>query len=149
MKYEQSGVAKKEEYGNMASFNTIIIVGYLGRDPELRYTPQGKPVCDFSVATTERRKDRGGEMRDLATWFKVTLWGSQAEFASKYLTKGQQVYVEGRVSQRDWQDKEGVTRTTLEVAGSQVRFLGQPDDAPKAKQDTPAKEGITDEDIPF
>ena len=66
----------------MASFNKITIVGYLGRDPELRYTPQGTPVCDFSVATTERRKDKAGEFQDLTTWFKVTFWGRLAEVSS-------------------------------------------------------------------
>lgn len=107
----------------MASFNKIIIVGYLGRDPELRYTPQGTPVCDFSVATTERRKDKSGEVQEATTWFRVSLFGRQAEVASQYLTKGRQVYVEGQLSQRDWTDKEGNTRTSLEVRGTEIQFL--------------------------
>src|SRR5438034_11698708 len=85
---------------NVMSFNKIIIVGNLGRDPELRYTPQGTAVCDFSVATNERRKDQSGEMKDETTWFKVTFWGRQAEVASQYLTKGRQVYIEGRLRAR-------------------------------------------------
>src|SRR5215813_7371309 len=82
---------------NMASFNKIIVVGYLGRDPELRYTPDGTPVCNFSVATTERRKDKSGEFRDVTTWFTVNMWGRQAEVANQYLAKGKQVYIEGRL----------------------------------------------------
>ena len=107
----------------MASFNKIMIVGYLGRDPELRYTPQGTPVCDFSIATSERRKDKSGELQEVTTWFRVSLFGRQAELASQYLTKGRQVYVEGQLSQREWTDKDGGTRTTLEVRGTDVQFL--------------------------
>ncbi|HEY7913665.1 MAG TPA: single-stranded DNA-binding protein [Blastocatellia bacterium] len=107
----------------MSSFNKIIIVGYLGRDPELRYTTSGTPVCDFSVATTERRKDKSGDMQEITTWFRVSLFGRQAEIASQYLTKGRQVYIEGQLSQRDWTDKEGATRTSLEVRGSDIQFL--------------------------
>lgn len=122
----------------MASFNKIIIVGYLGRDPELRYTPQGTPVCDFSVATTERRKDKTGEMQESTTWFRVSLFGRQAEVASQYLTKGRQVYVEGQLSQREWTDKEGGARTSLEVRGTDIQFLspaseGEQPQAPAAK----------------
>ena len=78
------------------SFNKIIVVGNLGRDPELRYTAQGTPVCSFSMATNERRKDQNGEMQDHTTWFRITLWNRLAETASQYLQKGKQVYIEGR-----------------------------------------------------
>src|SRR5215510_14133012 len=108
----------------MGSWNKIILVGYLGRDPELRYTPDGTPVCDFSVATTERRKDRSGEMQDLTTWFRVTAWRRLAEVAGQYLAKGKQVYVEGRLLQREYQDRDGNTRYTLEVTASDIQFLG-------------------------
>lgn len=122
----------------MASFNKVMIVGYLGRDPELRYTPQGTPVCDFSIATTERRKDKAGEMQELTTWFRVSLFGRQAEVATQYLAKGRQVYVEGQLSQREWTDKDGATRTSLEVRGSDIQFLspaseGDQPQAPVAK----------------
>jgi single-strand DNA-binding protein len=113
----------------MASFNKIVIVGYLGRDPELRYTPQGTPVCDFSVATTERRKDKSGEFQETTTWFRVTFFGRQAEVASQYLTKGRQVYVEGQLSQREWTDKDGAARTSLEVRGTDIQFLSPASDA--------------------
>src|SRR6185436_11086784 len=112
----------------MASFNKITIVGYLGRDPELRYTPQGTAVCDFSVATTERRKDKSGDYQDSTTWFKITFFGRLAEVANQYLTKGKQVYLEGRLSQREWQDREGATRTSLEVVGSDLQFIGSRSD---------------------
>ena len=79
------------------SFNKIIVVGNLGRDPELRYTPQGDAVCDFSIAVNDRKKDKAGEFQDTTTWFRVTLWRRLAENASKYLTKGKQVYIEGRL----------------------------------------------------
>ena len=112
----------------MASFNKIIIVGYLGRDPELRYTPDGTPVCNFSVATTERKKDKSGEFHDVTTWFRVVLWRRQAEVAGQYLAKGRQVYVEGRLTQSEYQDRDGVTRTTLEVQGTDVQFIGPRED---------------------
>ena len=94
------------------SFNKVILVGNLGRDPELRYTPQGTPVCSFSMATNERRKDKTGEMQDQTTWFRVTLWGRQAETASQYLTKGRPVYIEGRLRVEEWTDRDGKPRHT-------------------------------------
>jgi single-strand DNA-binding protein len=143
----------------MASFNRITIVGYLGRDPELRYTPDGTPVCDFSVATTERRKDKTGEMQDITTWFRVTVWRRQAELAGQYLTKGKQVYVEGRLIQREYQDRDGNTRYSLEVTASDVQFLGSRGDDVSSPRDEPitrphavpqaAAAPVTDDDIPF
>ena len=106
------------------SFNKVIVVGNLGRDPEMKFTAQGTPVCTFSVATNERRRDKAGEQQDVTTWFRVTVWGRQAETASKYLTKGRSVYVEGRLHVDEWTDKQGKTRFTLEVNASDVQFLG-------------------------
>jgi single-strand DNA-binding protein len=106
------------------SFNKITIVGNLGRDPELRYTPQGSAVCSFSMATTEKRRDKNGEMADQTTWFKVTLWEKRAETASKYLTKGSQVYIEGKLRTEEWTDKDGKTRTSLEVLATDMQFIG-------------------------
>ncbi|HVF57050.1 MAG TPA: single-stranded DNA-binding protein [Pyrinomonadaceae bacterium] len=105
------------------SFNKIIVVGNLGRDPEMRYTPQGTAVCSFSIASNERRKDKSGEQQDLTTWFKVTVWGRQAETVSKYLSKGRSVYVEGRLHVEEWTDKEGKPRHTLEINASDVQFI--------------------------
>ena len=106
------------------SFNKVILVGNLGRDPELRYTPQGTPVCSFSMATNERRKDKNGEMQDQTTWFKVTLWNRQAETAAQYLTKGRPVYIEGRLRVEEWTDRDGKPRHTLEVHATDMQFIG-------------------------
>jgi len=106
------------------SFNKIIIVGNLGRDPELRYTPQGNAVCNFSLATNEKKRDKAGETQDVTTWFRVTLWGKQAENASKYLTKGSPIYVEGRLRVEEWTDRDGNNRHTLEVQGTEMQFIG-------------------------
>ncbi len=105
------------------SFNKIIVVGNLGRDPELRYTPQGNAVCDFSVATNEKKRDKAGELQNVVTWFRVTLWNKQAENASKYLTKGSSVYIEGRLRIEEWTDKEGNNRYSLEVNATDMQFL--------------------------
>ncbi|HLM57078.1 MAG TPA: single-stranded DNA-binding protein [Pyrinomonadaceae bacterium] len=105
------------------SFNKIIVVGNLGRDPELRYTPQGTAVCSFTMATNERRKDKAGEQQDVTTWFKVTVWGKQAETVSQYLTKGRRAYVEGRLRVEEWTDRDGKTRHTLEVNATDVHFI--------------------------
>jgi single-strand DNA-binding protein len=106
------------------SFNKIILVGNLGRDPELRYTPQGTPVCSFSMATNERRKDKAGDFNDVTTWFRVTLWGRQAETAQQYLTKGRPVYIEGRLRVEEYTDKEGKQRFSLEVNATDMQFIG-------------------------
>ncbi len=108
----------------MSSFNKITVVGHLGRDPVLRYTPQGTAVCDFSVATSERRGGGGGDSQDITTWFKITLWGKQAEVANQYLSKGKQVYIEGRLRQTEYTDREGMKRTSLEVNATDIQFLG-------------------------
>jgi len=140
------------------SFNKIIIVGNLGRDPELRYTSQGTPVCSFTMATNERRKDQSGEFQDQATWFRVTFWGRQAETASQYLSKGRSVYVEGRLRVEEWNDREGRQRYTLEVHATDMQFIGgrsdeQSQHVSKDSGKPPVEEGagsdITDDDIPF
>lgn len=102
------------------SFNKIILVGHLGKEPELKYTTQGTAVCSFSLATNEKRKDQ-----DVTTWFKVTLWGKQAETASQYLTKGKPVYIEGRLRVEEYTDKEGKNRYSLEVNATDMQFIGQ------------------------
>jgi single-strand DNA-binding protein len=140
------------------SFNKIILVGNLGRDPELRYTPQGTPVCSFTVATNEKRKDRAGEAQDFTTWFRITLWGRQAETASQYLTKGRPVYIEGRLRLEEWTDRDGKQRYTLEVHATDMQFIGggRSDEgaitggkqAPPADSPSPEAD-LSDDDIPF
>jgi single-strand DNA-binding protein len=105
------------------SFNKIIVIGNLGRDPELRYTPQGNAVCNFSIATNEKKRDKAGELQDITTWFRVTLWNKQAENASKYLTKGTPVYIEGRLRIEEWTDKDGKNRFTLEINATDMQFI--------------------------
>src|SRR5512141_1786727 len=145
------------------SFNKIILVGNLGRDPELRYTAQGTPVCSFSMATNERRKDKNGEMQDQTTWFRVTLWNRQAETASQYLQKGKQVYIEGRLRVEEYTDRDGKPRQSLEVTATDMQFIGsRGGDEPMTERVAasasssgtsgggPAERpDITDEDIPF
>jgi single-strand DNA-binding protein len=138
------------------SFNKITLVGNLGRDPELRYTPQGTPVCSFTMATNEKRKDRSGEPQDITTWFRVTLWGRQAETASQYLSKGRPVYIEGRLRVEEWTDRDNKQRYTLEVNATDMQFIGsRSDEAAGASQrsSTPdpfkAEGEMSDDDIPF
>ena len=101
------------------SVNKAILVGNLGKDPELRYTPQGTAVCTFSIATTEKRKDKDPE----TTWHNIVVWANLAEICGKYLTKGKQVYIEGRIQTRDWEDKEGVKRYSWEINGDNFVFI--------------------------
>jgi single-strand DNA-binding protein len=107
------------------SFNKITIVGYLGRDPELRYTPQGTAVCNMSVATTERRKNPAGQNEEHTTWFRITVWGRQGEVANEYLAKGRLVYIEGRLRLEEYTDREGNPRISPEVTATDIQFLGQ------------------------
>ena len=115
------------------SFNKITIVGYLGRDPELRYTPQGTALCKMSIATTEKRKNVTGESEEHTTWFRVTAWGRQAELANEYLAKGRQVYVEGRLRLEEYTDREGQKRFSAEVSATEIQFLGHRTDTPGAQ----------------
>lgn len=145
------------------SFNKITIVGNLGKDPELRYTPQGNAVCNISVATNEKRRDKTGDLQDVTTWFRITLWGKQAENASKYLTKGSPVYIEGRLRVEEWADRDGKNRYTLEVHASDMQFLGSSrgeefsgNSSTEFHDETPASSPVgdfsgqpNDDDIPF
>lgn len=104
------------------SFNKIIIYGFLARDPELRYTANGTPVCNFSVATSEGKGER-----EKTTWFRVTFFNKQAEVASQYLQKGKPVYVEGRLSLDKYTDRDGKERQTLEVTGTELKLMSKGD----------------------
>ncbi len=108
----------------MGSVNKVILVGNLGADPELKYTPSNRPVCNLSVATHEVWKDKSGQKQEKTEWHRVNVWGEQAENCSKFLTKGRTVYVEGRLQTRSWDDKEGKKRYSTEVVADRVVFLG-------------------------
>ena len=108
----------------MASVNKVILVGNLGRDPETRYTTGGDAVTNIRVATTDTWKDKNGEKQEKTEWHTVVFFGRQAEIAGEYLKKGRQVYVEGRLQTRKWQDKEGQDRYTTEIIADRMQMLG-------------------------
>jgi len=105
--------------------NKVMIIGHLGRDPEMRYTPSGRPVTTFSVAVSRSWNSSDGERRSETEWFKIVAWGNLAEICKKYLTKGQQVYIEGRLQTRRWEDKENQQRTSVEVVANEMTMLGE------------------------
>ncbi len=107
----------------MASVNKVILVGNLGRDPEVRYMPNGEAVCNFSIATTENWKDKNGQKQEKTEWHNIVMYRRLAEIAGEYLKKGRSVYVEGRLQTRKW-EKEGVTRYSTEIIADQMQMLG-------------------------
>jgi len=108
----------------MASLNKVMLIGNLGKDPEVRYTTSGTAVASFSLATSERFKNRSGEWEDKTEWHNVTLWGRLAEIAGEYLAKGKTVYIEGRLQTRKWQDRDGRDRYTTEIVADKMQMLG-------------------------
>jgi single-strand DNA-binding protein len=108
----------------MGSVNKVILVGNLGRDAELRYTPGGAPVATLNMATTEVWNDKAGQRQEKTEWHRIVLWGKTAESLSEYLTKGKQLYVEGRLQTRQWDDKDGNKRYTTEIRGDRIVLLG-------------------------
>jgi len=108
----------------MGSVNKVILVGNLGRDAELRYTPGGAAVATLNMATTEVWNDKAGQRQEKTEWHRVVLWGKTAESLNEYLTKGKQIYVEGRLQTRQWDDKDGNKRYTTEIRGDRIVLLG-------------------------
>jgi single-strand DNA-binding protein len=106
------------------SVNKVILIGRLGQNPEVRYTPSGAAVANFSIATNETWVDKSGQKQERTEWHKVVVWGKLAELCAQYLTKGRQAYLEGRLQTRQWQDKDGQTKYTTEVQAQTVQFLG-------------------------
>ena len=106
------------------SVNRAILVGRLGRDPETRFTSGGQAVCNFTMATDETYKDRNGERQKRTEWHRIVVWGKQAEIAQQYLHKGSLIFVEGRIQTRQWDDREGQKRTTVEIVANNFRMLG-------------------------
>jgi len=127
-------------------FQRVIIVGNLGRDPEMRYTSTGRPVTTLNVATNRRWTDGEGQRQEETTWFRVVVWGKQAESCNQYLTKGRQVLVEGRIRTSQYEDKSGQTRYTWELVARNVRFLGG---RGEAVEGPPAGPPIDEGEIPF
>lgn len=114
--------------------NKVMIIGHLGRDPEMRYTPSGRPVTTFTVATSRSWNTVDGERHQETEWFNVVAWGNLAEICKQYLTKGQQVYVEGRLQTRHWEDKEGVKHSSVEIVSSEMMMLGDRRDSGNAEK---------------
>ena len=159
------------------SVNKVILIGRLGRDPELKYTPSGAPVAKFSLATDENFKDRTGEQQKRTEWHNIVAWNKLAEICGEYLTKGKQVYIEGSIRSRQWQDQSGNKRTSYEIIANQMQMLGSKGDSermpsggmdraaperpaqdrpsaaapppPSAEPVSPPEPDISDEDIPF
>jgi single-strand DNA-binding protein len=148
------------------SVNKVILLGRLGQDPELKYTPGGSPVCNFSLATTESWTDKSGQKQEKTEWHRVVVWGKLAELCNQYLSKGRQAFLEGRLQTRSWDDKDGNKRYTTEILASTVQFIGgatasnntqvDPSYAQPAPQGGPTQEyqisneaSFASDDIPF
>ena len=147
----------------MSGVNKAIVVGRLGRDPEVRYTPDGTAVANFSVATSEEWKDKNtGEKRERTEWHRIVAFRRLGEICGEYLSKGRQVYIEGRIQTRDWEDKDGNKRYTTEIVADKMQMLGSRDDFSSSRGDAahggarpqdsapgPGYSDMGDDDIPF
>jgi single-strand DNA-binding protein len=143
----------------MAGINKAILIGRLGSDPEVRYTPSGVAVANFNIATSEEWKDKDtGEKKERTEWHRIVAWSKLGEICGEYLAKGRQVYVEGRIQTRSWEDRDGNKRYTTEIVASDVQFLGARDagvgtraasGAPGSDIQGPPIQGPEDDDIPF
>lgn len=148
----------------MSSLNKVMLIGNLGRDPEIRYTQNGTAVANFTMATTDRWTDGSGERKEKTEWHRIVVWAKQAEIVGEYLKKGRQVYVEGSLQTREWTDREGQKRYTTEVKALRVQMLGsrsegrqsEPSPVGAGSEETqgssaadPGNGGYNDDDIPF
>ncbi len=146
----------------MASINKVILIGRLGRDPEVRYTPSGDAVANFSIATSENWKDKNtGEKREKTEWHKLVAFRRLAEIVAEYLSKGSLIYIEGKLQTREWDDKEGIKRYTTEIVVNQMQMLGGKNDSgsdnysrpadqkPSGQQQYQSSTEDDDSDIPF
>jgi len=142
------------------SVNKVILLGNLGKDPDLRYTPSGKAVATFSLATSERWTSQDGQKQENTTWHNIVAWGKQAETMKEYLTKGRQVYIEGRIANRSYEDKEGNKKYISEVVVQSFSFIGNRGSSgngggqtasaePVAETAPDAGSGQSDDDLPF
>ncbi|MBI3896168.1 MAG: single-stranded DNA-binding protein [Acidobacteria bacterium] len=146
------------------SVNKVILIGHLGKDPELSYLPSGQSVAKFTLATNYRHKDKSGEWKDGTDWHNIVAWGKLGEFCTQYLSKGRQAYVEGQLRTRNWEDREGKARTSIDIVANEVVPLGPRGEgmaeAPVRSATARVAQGdegladasspeITDDDIPF
>lgn len=134
--------------------NKVMVIGHLGRDPEMRYTPSGRPVTTFTVAVSRSWNTADGERRTETEWFNIVAWGNLAEICKQYLHKGQQVFIDGRLQTRRWEDKEGQKHTSVEVVANEMMMLGDRRDssnqAQESEQASDVSEPVADEDdFPF
>ncbi len=134
----------------MAGVNKVILVGNLGADPEMRYTAGGTAVCKFRIATTERYKDRQGNMQERTDWHRVTAWGKLAEICGQYLAKGKQVYIEGRLEYGSY-EKDGVKHYTTDIIANTMQMLGLAGNRLQEPEPPfgPPEGGVPEDDIPF
>ena len=140
----------------MAGINKVILIGRLGRDPEVRYTPDGTAVANFSIATSTEWTDKGsGDKKEKTEWHRIVAWRRLGEICGEYLAKGRQVYVEGRLQTRDWEDRDGNKRYTTEVVATEVQFLGSRESAGPRESyggpppSEPPYADSNEDDIPF
>lgn len=129
--------------------NKVMIIGHLGRDPEMRYTPSGRPVTTFSVATSRSWSTADGERHTETEWFNIVAWGNLAEICKQYLTKGQQVYVEGRLQTRNWNDSEGVKHTSIEIVAGEMMILGDRRDSAQGQAGESSETEEIEDEFPF
>lgn len=131
------------------SVNKTILVGFLGSDPEIRYTPSGAPVANFSVATNEKWTSKDGEKNERTEWHRIVVWNKLAEICGEYLSKGRQVYIEGKLQTRKWEDRDGNARYTTDVVAREVVFLGGGEKSSKSESDYGPPPAQDDDQIPF
>jgi len=134
----------------MASFNKVILLGNLTRDPELRYTPNGSPVCSFDLAVDRTYTTQAGERRDEVCYITIVVWGKQAELCAEYLAKGRTTLVEGRLQQRSWETPEGQRRTKHEVVAERIQFIGsRKGPAPEPSEADEEHRSLGEDEPPF
>jgi single-strand DNA-binding protein len=145
------------------SVNKVILIGRLGNNPEIRYTNTGTAVANFNLATSENWNDKSGQRQERTEWHRVVVWGKLAELCEKYLSKGRQAFVEGRLQTRSWDDKDGNKRYTTEIVASTIQFLGSnqqagahagagagmSDQGPGPEMGMPQESSFTEDEIPF
>ena len=129
--------------------NKVMLIGNLGRDPEMRYTPSGRPVTTFTIATSRSWNTADGEKHAETEWFNIVTWGNLAEICKQYLTKGQLVYIEGRLQTRRWENKEGIKNISVEIIANEMMILGDRRDINQNQESDTSEEDSLEEEYPF